>query len=529
MHLKTAVAAALVAAASFTAAAGAASPSCLTPVAADEPLCNPYAGSDFAIAHRNSYEQDSTPYAGPTRAQDVRLQHVLLHPGTLPYLMFSPQYADGGRAAWYSEATQPDSITVGKLDVGTGKVLGQYVAGKLELGSISGVYTFLDAAGHFIVGKDDMLTAYEDQRRGDRRSKIAIAGKITLPANALCGSADKLVGIVPLWTGDIAFATAKGMVGVIADDPGHWQPSQVRAVSLSQCRETVSNSIGADENGGIYVTTSAAQYRLRWDGRTVRPTWRVAYRSDGYQGGIRVGTGSGSSPTLMGTAKRDDKLVVITDGQTVMHLLMMWRDRVPKGFKPLYAGADPRLACDVRLDFGDPSIAKAQSEQSVNVRGYGAVVVNNSLVDTTAFDSLPGSLHYTAATLASGVPLNAAHGMERVDWDPQTKTCHVRWVNKAVSIPNAIPIISGASNMVYGVGQRSGLWGLEGVDFGTGASRLWVPAGVDLGHNSVYADTELAPDGSIWTGTAGAADIYRPVKPNKPLALACVDRRHTRC
>src|SRR4051794_18256150 len=114
MHLKTVLAAAVLAATVSSSAASAAAPSCLTPVAPDEPPCNPYAGSDFSIAHRNSYEQDSTPYAGPTRASDVRLQHVLLHPGTLPYLMFSPQYADGGRAAWYSEATQPDSITVGK-------------------------------------------------------------------------------------------------------------------------------------------------------------------------------------------------------------------------------------------------------------------------------------------------------------------------------------------------------------------------------------------------------------------------------
>jgi hypothetical protein len=183
----------------------------------------------------------------------------------------------------------------------------------------------------------------------------------------------------------------------------------------------------------------------------------------------------------------------------------------------------------VRIDFGDPGIAAAQSEQSVDVRGYGAVVVNNSLATSAPFDQLPGSTHYTAAVLASGLPGNAAHGMERVDWDPKTRTCHVSWVNTTVSIPNAIPTISAGSNMVYAIGVRSGMWGLEGVDYSTGASRLWVPAGLDLGHNSVYADTEVTPDGEVWTGTAGAVDIYRTTRPNRPLRMACVDRRHTRC
>ncbi len=193
--------------------------------------------------------------------------------------------------------------------------------------------------------------------------------------------------------------------------------------------------------------------------------------SDGYQGGIRIGPGSGSSPTLMGTAKGDDKLVVVTDGRKVMHLVAMWRNEIPKDWKAIRPGADRRIACDVPVNFGNPSIAKAQSEQSVAVRGYSAVVVNNSLKDTSAFDPLPGSLHYQASTLASGEPANQAHGVERIDWNPRTRKCKVTWVNKDVSIPNAIPTISSASNMFYAIGARKGTWGLEGLDMKTGAQQ----------------------------------------------------------
>ena len=44
-------------------------------------------------------------------------------------------------------------------------------------------------------------------------------------------------------------------------------------------------------------------------------------------------------------------------------------------------------------------------------------------------------------------------------------------------MPNGIPSISEASGLVYGAGQREGQWGLEGLDFETGDSRVWVEAG----------------------------------------------------
>jgi len=514
------VAAAAAALLASVATAGAASPRCVTPRAADghEPVCNPYVASDWAVPHRNAYEQDSTPFAGPRPGQKLTDTHLTMPQGALAFLQFSGKYADGGRAAWFSMVSNPDSERVGKIDVRTRRLIDLYNRPIAGAATPSGAYNVLDYRNRMIVGKGDTISVYQDATRGDRFSRVAKTATLRLPSSSLCGSDDKLVGIMLTWRGEVAFATVHGVVGVFPDDPARMKPRYVRSITVtprSTCtagnpaREEVSNSIAADEHGGIYTVTSAAQYKHVFDGRRLRLAWRVAVPSDGLQGGVRIGPGSGSSPTLMGTAKRDDKLVVITDGRKVMHLMMMWRDGIPKGWKPIRRGADRRIACDVRVDFGNPRIAKAQSEQSVAVRGYAAVVDNNSLKDTSAYDSLPGSLRYQAATLASGDPANQAHGVERIDWNPRTRKCKVAWVNRKVSIPNAIPTISSASNMIYAIGARNGVWGLEGIDLRTGRSRLRFDTGPEASHNSFYAQTEVNPDGSIWTGTFGGVDILR--------------------
>jgi hypothetical protein len=519
--LTAAVGGAALALALATGSAGAATPTCKTAKARDghEPVCNPYAASDWAMPHRNAYEQDSTPYAGPKPGATLTAQHVTTPPGALAFLQFSGKYADGGQAAWFSMVSNPDAERVGKLDVRTGKLIDLYDMPLPGIATPSGAYNVLDHEDRLIVGKGTKVSVFEDATKGDRFSKVAKSHTFELPAAALCGADDRLVGIILTWDGQVAFATVHGVVGVFPDDPAKMDAAHVKATTVTSratCnegntnREEVSNSIAADEHGGIYTVTSAAQYKHVWNGRSVKQAWRVKLATDGYQGGVRIGPGSGSSPTLMGTSKKDDKLVVVTDGRKVMHYVAMWRNKVPKDWKPIRKGADRRIACDVRVDFGNPKIEKAQSEQSVAVRGYGAVIVNNSLKDSSAYDGLPGSLHYQASTLASGDPANQAFGVERIDWNPKTRTCKVKWVNKTVSIPNAIPTISSGSGIVYGIGAKDGVWGLEGLSFRTGRRVLRHDTGAEGFHNSFYAQTEITPDGEVWTGTFGGVDILRP-------------------
>ena len=57
-----------------------------------------------------------------------------------------------------------------------------------------------------------------------------------------------------------------------------------------------------------------------------------------YDGGptapsIKMGNGTGSTPTLMGFGDDEDHLVVITDGAKRMKIVAFWRDNIPADAK----------------------------------------------------------------------------------------------------------------------------------------------------------------------------------------------------
>ena len=287
--------------------------------------------------------------------------------------------------------------------------------------------------------------------------------------------------------------------------------------------ERISNSIAIDERGGIYAVTSEAMHKLAWDGSTLVRKWRTPYRTGGAAGGARVGEGSGSTPALMGTPEARDRFVVITDGQKLMHLVLLWRDRVPRDWQPIAPGRDPRIACEVPVRFGDPQATDSVSEQSVLVRGYASVVVNNHLRLDQVFAQLPPQAQlYT--NLAAQDPTEAPYGVERIDWDPRTRTCSSRWANRDVSIPNGVPTMSSATGLVYGIGQRQGVWGLEGLDFATGERRLWHPTSPEPTENSFFAAAEIGPDGALYSGTFLGITIFRP----PPMAGPAMEARRLR-
>jgi len=300
--------------------------------------------------------------------------------------------------------------------------------------------------------------------------------------------------------------------------------------------EATSNSIAADENGGIYVVTSQAMYRINWDGADISLGWRAEYQAGSGQVGVRLGAGSGSTPSLMGTTPTEDRFVVFTDGQDLMHLVLMWRDDVPAGWEPIAPGRDLRIACEIPVTFGDDSATASLSEQSVLVRGYASVVVNNLLANPDAFAGQLPILQNLNSALVGGDPAEAPYGIERVDWNPETQECQVVWANPQPSIPNAIPTMSERTGLIYAQGQREGVWGLEAIDFDTGDSVFFEQA-PDEGcemlsayvpfleraasaevvsrlprscENSAYAAATVGPDGSLYQGTWQGLTRYRP-------------------
>lgn len=534
----------------------------------DEPPCNPaLPDSPWGTSHRSSYAQASSAYPGPGSA-DAVARHASL-PGVPVQLQFSEPYEDGGVAVWGSLVGDPDRRVVVKLDHATGEVIDEYVPAEREddpppeePGGVSGAYNMLDRQGRFYVGRQREIEVFTDAVPGDRASDIALATRFALPEAAFCTPEDVVVGATLTYDGRIAFVTEQAMVGTVPREPQEMAADAVVVHAIDdRCgspgagapAETVSNNIAADEDGGIYVVTSRAMHRIDWDpaAGTLEPAWAAPYEAGaGTASAIRLGAGSGSTPSLMGTDPDDDRFVVITDGQDLMHMVLFWRDEVPDGWEPVAEGADRRIACQVPVTFGDPGATRSVSEQSVLVRGTATVHVSDLLVDDSAFAGIGGTTASALAALEGGNPEQAPRGIERIDWDPEARACRSVWANTELSIPNGIPTMSAATGLVYGVGQRDGQWGVEAVDFGTGESRFWLPssgapceagalAAVDPARrpaledildrlpnsceNSFYAATEVGPDGSIYTGTFLGVTSYLPPPGTDGTAEAATD------
>lgn len=235
-----------------------------------------------------------------------------------------------------------------------------------------------------------------------------------------------------------------------------------------------------------------------------------------------------------------------------MSLVLFWRDEIPEDWEPIAPGKDRRIACEIPVLFGDPETTLSISEQSVAVRGYSAVVVSNVITDPTVNppDDFPlaGIAQNLVSALEGGIPDKAPFGLERIDWDPVTRGCTSVWNNPDISVPNGIPSISHTSQMVYGLGQRDGQWGLEGLDFDTGSSRLWVEGGPgtcpqaiadiagllpgagevlemvpDSCENSAYSATTVGPDGMVYSGTIAGVSRYVPASSQQLPAPERVD------
>ena len=102
---------------------------------------------------------------------------------------------------------------------------------------------------------------------------------------------------------------------------------------------------------------------------------------------------------------------------------------------------------------------------------------------------------------SSGLPLFQPWGVQKFQWNPQTRKLATAWANNDVSCPNAIPTASSSAGMFYCIGARFGQWTIEGLDWNNGQSRFRKFVGLLPRYNSFYAATEITADGGIIYGT----------------------------
>ncbi len=518
----------------------------------DEPPCNPYLAPDGGT-HRDGYRQQSYPYPTAPDGQ-YRAEHAFL-PGVVPIWAYeSTPYPNGERVIW---ASMSGTNQVVKLDQ---KSLRTYattppVAASASVGT---AYYELNSNNQVIRIADRAVEAFGDVDPAIPSSPIRSVARYSIPDEFFC-RAEQLTGVAHTYDGRLVVGTEFGDMIVLPADPTEWQTSGVLAhysVNGPRCDdpavpeadlEQLTNNFAVDEDGGIYPATTAAQYRLDWDGSALAATWRTEYQTSPTPSAVSLGRGTGSTPTLMGTSAQEDRFVVLTDEQPVRNLVLMWRDEIPADWTPIAPGRDPRIACEVEIDFGDGR-TRTTTEQSVAVAGHSAVVVDNQLQNDERYAAMPRYNRVAASGLAGGDPAQTAHGVARVDWDPQTRSCRTVWENPTASFPNGVPMISRGSDVVLGNSlqvQPDGraVFGVHALDLGTGESRWFVPGaaqecapGVVAGllatgtstvsgemannvptltggnacENGFYSGMTMGSDGSIYTGTIAGISRFAP-------------------
>ncbi len=494
----------------------------------NQPPKNPFlADSPWATNHGNSYRQDSSTYAGPTEPPTGEIEDFLLgRPGTTN-LEFSSPYPDGGRVIWSSSygivfKADPNGqrlAYIDKIESRDVQWIGDDMSAKLadqsakevsevfgglvppqpepregeSIGGASGIYVVMGSDQIFYVPLDKRIVAYGDKVEGDRLSPIEIKREFQIPENMLTREWDKIMGLVMTYDGRLAFATNYGLIGMIDRTF-----TDVHYLQLADGEEYIFNNLATDEDGGIYVATHKAVYRVQWTGEDLtidesKGGWRAEYGTGNpSQLTVQTQAGSGSTPSLMGTGDQD-KFVVITDGEELMNIVLLWRNEIPDDWEQLPGTRSRRIAAQVPVTFGDPERERSFSDQSVLVRGYGAFAVNNEMQKYE--DTVPENV------LLGGEGDHQPFGCEKFEWDPQSREFRSVWVNQEISLPNAVPTMSASTNLIYSIGSRDGTWTLEAIDWDTGESAFHYEIGDKTRHNSAFATCEVGPDSAIYYGT----------------------------
>jgi hypothetical protein len=493
------------------------------------PPRNPFlADSAYPIGHTNSAQVDSTPAAGPAVAGHAlgagELHFQTTGPGHLANIVSSP-YPDGRRVIWSNSG-----YDIVKMDYATLGVLATYrlddrpnftdadadkIAASLKTGSLidrlkasgavlrksfptdlASTYTMLDRDGAYYVGSTRGIAAYGDAAPGQAGSGIVKRRSWSMP-DSIPGA---VVGINMTYDGWIVLATDMGFIVTLSRDF-----SQYHAVALPHNDEApaynarmtaehrtgynwIRNSIAVDSTGGIYVAADRWMEKAVWNGRdlsvdSASGAWAAEYADS-------TTTGTGATPALVGFGQ-GDRLVVITDGNTLMQVTAFWRDAIPPGWTPPPGALSNRVAGIVPVHMGDPKRTALQSEQAVVVAGYGMIVVNNEPASVPP--GLPKAARALLISILGDDPAFTPYGMEKIAWDPVKHTMAEAWTNTKVSSPNCVPYASLGSNMAYTVGAKNGQWVLEAVRLDSGALFAEYPLGgtrFNTNFSGIYVETE---------------------------------------
>jgi len=419
----------------------------LAPMDMNFPPKNTFAADGVnPIPHGDPAQQDSTPIPGPMdktrRLKESEIAYQYLGPGHFGAFT-SGLYPDGGRVIWTNGVNgvfkldeadysiidhKPSDVAhkydedwgnkyIAKLDKNNGaSAMVTAVRSMMPLMDLSGVYTVVGANDWFYIAKKDgSVVAYGDEIAGDAGSKIVEKARFQLPPE-LAGAS---VGMNMTYDGWIVFPMEKGIMIAVSPDLTEYRSVPMK---YSDTEDTathgtgygwVRNSIAIDDAGGIYAVSRNHMHKIVWTGDTLSTdeadgAWTAKYRNGHLEG-------SGATPSLMGFGD-EDKFVVITDGDIRMNVTLFWRDDIPDDWQQIEGAPSRRIAGQAPADMGALKVTKIQSEQTVIVAGYGALVVNNTPRNAPFFMPTEG--------VGRGAVIGPLGNLEAVNWLTGEPTFH---------------------------------------------------------------------------------------------------------
>ena len=488
------------------------------------------ADSVYPLGHGDSGQQDALPVNGPSDpGPELDVSEIQYAPtGPAQFGAYtSSLYPDGRRAIWSNGL---DRIV--KVDFETFEILAtRWVEGARrwteadadasvsgfeesnegifaiwqafqdasKLRDISSVYTVLDVDNtYFIADKSGTITAYSDADSSDPASAIVEKASIRLPEYVT----GLTVGMNMTFDGWLIVPTEHGYVVAISRDLKEHHVIRMRHSDGAEDKATrptghgwVRNGVAIDEGGGIYIASQEHMHKLVWTGERLSTdardgAWTARYLNS-------WGHGTGATPSLMGFGD-EDRFVVITDGEPLMNVVLFWRDAIPEAWETLGKSPDRRIAGMLPVDMGDPNLSEIQSEQSVVVAGQGALVVNNVPRNVPWY--LPSRARTLLVSYLGSNPTYQPYGVQKFEWDESTQALRNAWVNRDVSSPSCVPVVSYPSDRVYLIGARENHWTLEALEWSDGRSAFHSVIGGQR-YNPLFSGTLLDELGRVHYGT----------------------------
>jgi hypothetical protein len=327
-----------------------------------------------------------------------------------------------------------------------------------------GAYFYLDHRDRAVVstGRHVQVIALTGRAEGTR---LRLARDYDL--TSVIPRDDQLNSALPDWSGRLWFVSRyRGIVGMLDRRTG-------RVLATRRLGDEIGNSFTVDDDGGVYVVTDGAMYRLDARRGRIRTTWRHAYRNAGVQKPGQLTTGSGTTPTLMGR-----RYVAITDNADPMNVVVYRRAPRVRG---------RRVVCE------HPVFRRGASatENSLIGTGRSLVVENNH-----------GYAPPPDATSGGGA---TSPGLERVDVVRRGRACRTAWRSRERA-PSVVPKLSLANGLLYTVTKPPGTpdaWYLTALDFRSGATAWKRLLGTGLWFNNHYAGISISPGGVVYLGVLG--------------------------